>query len=179
MKINLAFHLEIEFSESGGRVERHRIQVACSPEWSQWWFGVPRQCWCLSTVFYQVTAADQETLDYFMLPSADQLYGDSDFLVQQDFHQPTEPKPLGTGLLTMVLLFLIGQPTNLTWTPKRIYGLLSRGKWETQDQQYRRAEGRYQSNVGFRNTSAVLQADCLHAKLHWCSNSCQMSESIN
>ncbi len=30
--------------ESGGRVERHRIQAAWSPVWSfrsQWWFGVP------------------------------------------------------------------------------------------------------------------------------------------
>ncbi len=31
-------------SESGGRVERHRIHVAWSPVWSfhsQWWFGLP------------------------------------------------------------------------------------------------------------------------------------------
>ncbi len=27
MKVNLAFHLEIKFPESGGRVERHRIHV--------------------------------------------------------------------------------------------------------------------------------------------------------
>ncbi len=28
MKVNFAFHLEIKVPESGGRVERHRIQVA-------------------------------------------------------------------------------------------------------------------------------------------------------
>ncbi len=28
MKVNFAFHLEIKVSESGGRVERHRIHVA-------------------------------------------------------------------------------------------------------------------------------------------------------
>ncbi len=29
MKVNFAFNLEIKVSESGGRVERHRIHVAC------------------------------------------------------------------------------------------------------------------------------------------------------
>ncbi len=44
MKVNSAFHLEIKFPESGGRVERHRIHVAWSPVWSfhsQWRFGLP------------------------------------------------------------------------------------------------------------------------------------------
>ncbi len=44
MKVNLAWHLEIKVPESGGRVERHVIQVAWSPVWSfhsQWWFGLP------------------------------------------------------------------------------------------------------------------------------------------
>ncbi len=44
MKVHFAFHLEIKVSESGGRVERHRIQAAWSPVWgfhSQWWFGLP------------------------------------------------------------------------------------------------------------------------------------------
>ncbi len=34
----------------------------------------------------------------------------------------------------MVLVCLTGQQTHQTWTPKRIYGVLSRGKWETRDQ---------------------------------------------
>ncbi len=44
MKVNFAFNLEIKVPESGGRVERHRINVAWSPVWSfhsQWWFGLP------------------------------------------------------------------------------------------------------------------------------------------
>ncbi len=44
IKVNFAFHLEIKVTESGGRVERHRIQAAWSPVWSFWsqgWFGVP------------------------------------------------------------------------------------------------------------------------------------------
>ncbi len=42
-----------------------------------------------------------------------------------------------------------------------------------QTQRCRWPEGRYQSNLGFHYTSAVPQADCLHATPHWCSNSCK------
>ncbi len=46
-------------------------------------------------------------LEHFMLPSADKLYGDADFIFQQDL----VPK---AGSMTMVLLCLIGQQTRLT-----------------------------------------------------------------
>ncbi len=76
--------------ESGGRVERHRIHVAWSPVWSfhsQWWFGLPCHLLVLvHCVFWSpVNAAIyQEILKHFMLPSADKLYGDADFIFQQD-----------------------------------------------------------------------------------------------
>ncbi len=57
MKVNFAFHLEINVSESGGKVERHRIQAAWSPVWSfrsQWWFGVP--CHLLVLVHYALSS---------------------------------------------------------------------------------------------------------------------------
>ncbi len=44
-------------------------------------------CWCWSTVFSEPTvntAIYQEILEHFMLPSADKLYGDADFIFQQD-----------------------------------------------------------------------------------------------
>ncbi len=44
-------------------------------------------CWCWSTVFLKSTvnaAVYQEILEHFMLPSADKLYGDADFIFQQD-----------------------------------------------------------------------------------------------
>ncbi len=41
--------------------------------------------------------------------------------------------------------------------------------------QYRRAEGRYQSNLDFNNALAVPQADRLHATPQWSSNSCKRS----
>ncbi len=47
-----------------------------------------------------------------------------------------------------------------------------------QTQQCRWPEGRYQSNLGFHYTSAVPQADCLHATLHWCSHSCKRPNQV-
>ncbi len=44
-------------------------------------------CWCWSTVFSESTvnaAIYQEILEHFMLPSADKLYGDANFIFQQD-----------------------------------------------------------------------------------------------
>ncbi len=43
--------------------------------------------WCWSTVFLKSTfnaAIYQDILEHFMLPSADKLYGDADFIFQQD-----------------------------------------------------------------------------------------------
>ncbi len=40
-------------------------------------------CWCWSTVFSEVQIY-QEILEHFMLPSADKLYGDADFIFQED-----------------------------------------------------------------------------------------------
>ncbi len=90
VKINFAFLLEIKVPESGGRVERHRIHVACSSVWSfhsQWWFGLPCHLLVLvHCVFWSPVNAViyQEILEHFMLPSADKLYGDADFIFQQD-----------------------------------------------------------------------------------------------
>ncbi len=92
MKVNVAFHLEIKFPESGGRVERHRIHVAWRPVWSfhsQWWFGLPCHLlvlvhcvfWSQKTQWKRSNAAIyQEMLEHFMLPFADKLYGDADFI---------------------------------------------------------------------------------------------------
>ncbi len=72
--------------------------------------GVGPLCFLRSKVN---TAVYQEVLEHFMLPAADQLYGDADFI----FHLHTVPKLPVPGLRTMVFLFLIGQQTRLTLTP--------------------------------------------------------------
>ncbi len=89
MKVNFAFHLEIKVPESGGRVERHNIHVAWSPVWSfhsQWWFGLPCHLLVLVHCVFWVHSQRSHLPGDFraMLPSADKLYGDADFIFQQD-----------------------------------------------------------------------------------------------
>ncbi len=89
MKVNFAFPLDIRVPESGGREERYRIHVAWGPKFPQsvmvWGAmlsaGVGPLCFLRSKVN---TAVYQEVLEHFMLPAADQLYGDADFIFQQD-----------------------------------------------------------------------------------------------
>ncbi len=74
--------------------------------------GVGPLCFLRSKVN---TAVYQEVLEHFMLPAADQLYGDADFIFQQDLAPAHSAK--ATSTWTMVSLFLIGQQTRLTLTP--------------------------------------------------------------
>ncbi len=82
--------MEIKVPESGGRVERHIIHVAWSSVrsfHSQWWFVLPCHLLALvNCVFWSPVNAViyQEILGHFMLPTADKLYADADFIFQQD-----------------------------------------------------------------------------------------------
>ncbi len=56
-------------------------------------------CWCWSTVFSEVQGQHsvyQEVLEHFMLPAADQLYGDADFIFQQDLAPAHSAKATST-----------------------------------------------------------------------------------
>ncbi len=62
-----------------------------TPVWSfhsQWWFGLPCHLLVLvHCVFWSPQSTQPSTrkfLEHFMLPSADKLYGDADFIFQQD-----------------------------------------------------------------------------------------------
>ncbi len=92
--------------------------------------------WCWSTVFSEVHSQHSHLPGHFRALHAC-------FCLQALwrcwFHFPAG---LGTcphcqryqkGSMTMVLLCLTGQQTRLTWTPLRIYGVLSRGSWATPD----------------------------------------------
>lgn len=82
-------------------------------------------------------------------------------------HLRSVPNLPVTGLLTLVLLSLIDQkPTEDLW-------VVIKRKMRHQSQQYRWAEGRYQRNLDFQNTSAVPQDEVY--MLHQCSNSYQRS----
>ncbi len=113
-------------------------------------------------------SSPKSILEHFMLPSADKLYGDADFLFQQDFSTSPQSQNHSSALLTMILLCLIGQPTSLTWTLSGIYGIFSRERWETVD-------STTQTSWRLNNASAVPQSDRSHATPHWCCSLCWRS----
>ncbi len=137
MRASFVFHLETKVLESGRRVEKLIAQVPWRPVLSfhsLWWFGV--QCHLLVLVHCvflktNVTApVYQEILEHFMLPSADQLFKDADFIFQQDL------APAHTTKSTKSWLNDHGVGV-LDWSansPDLNQEELSRGKWETRDQ---------------------------------------------
>ncbi len=175
MKVNLQFNLEIKVPKAEGRVERHRIHVALSPVWRfqsvMIWAamssaGVVPLCFLKSKVN---AAIYQDIFEHFMLPSAVKLYGDADFLLQQDLapaHTAKGTKSLFNDHGVTVLDWAANSPDlNLI---ENLWGFVKR-KMRHQTQQSRC----YQRNLGFHYTRAVPQTDCLHATPHWCSNSCK------
>ncbi len=102
-------------------------------------------CWCWSTVFSEITVNAviyQEILEHFMLPSADKLYGDADFIFQQDWHLPTLPKVPKAGSMTMCYCALLA--SKLPWPePNREYmGYCQEEDESHQTQQCRWPEGK-------------------------------------
>ncbi len=105
--------------------------------------GVGPLCFLKSTVN---AAIYQEILEHFMLPSADKLYGDADFIFQQDLapaHTAKGTKSWFNDHGVTVLDWPANSPDlnpieNLT-------------------------EGHCQRNLGFHTTSAVPQTDHLYA----------------
>ncbi len=90
MRASFVFHLEKKVLESGGRVEKLIAQVAWSPVFK---FPVCDDLGAMSSADVgplcfmktNVTApVYQYILEHFMLPSADQLFKDADFIFQQD-----------------------------------------------------------------------------------------------
>ncbi len=169
MRASFVFHLETKVLESGGRVEKLIAQVTWSPVLSfhsLWWFG--GQCYLLVLVHCvflktKFTAhVYKEILEHFMLPSADQLFKDADFIFQQDL------TPAHTAKSTKS--WLNDQQTHQTWTQKKVYGLLSKGKWETRDQKIQMSWRPLSKKPGLHTTSAVPQTDHLHATPNWDSN---------
>ncbi len=73
--------------------------------------GVGPLCYMKSTVNAVIY---QDILEHFMLPSADKLYGDADFIFQQDLAPAHSVKGTKSWFNDDVLLCLIGQQTHLT-----------------------------------------------------------------
>ncbi len=109
--------------------------------------GVGPLCFLKSTVN---AAIYQEILEHFMLPSADKLYGDADFIFQQDLapaHTAKGTKSWFNGHGVTVLDWSANSPD---LNPvENLWGIVKRKMRDTRHQQSRWPEGRYQSNVGF------------------------------
>ncbi len=89
MKVNFAFHLEIKVWRKTGEAQNPnclKSSVKFQKSVIIWGAvmsaGVGPLCFIKSKVN---AAVYQEILEHFMLPSADKLYWDADFLFQQDF----------------------------------------------------------------------------------------------
>ncbi len=91
-------------------------------------------------------AVYQEVLEHLMLPAADQLYGDADFIFKQDLAPAHSAKATSTWFKDH------GIPV-LNW-PANSPDLIHCEEEDAicQTQQCRRAEGHYQSNLGSHNT---------------------------
>ncbi len=121
--------------------------------------GVGPLCFLKSTVN---AAIYQEILEHFMLPSADKLYGDADFIFQQDL----APAHTAKGTKSW---FNDHGVTVLDW-PANSPDLNPIEDERHQTQQCRWPEGHRQRNLGFHTTSAMPQTDHLHATPNWGSN---------
>lgn len=113
----------IRIQKSGGRPERYRIQGLCGLWWFVMlchllvWVVVSPLCFIRS----KVNAEDFRGLHAFI-----SYYTLWRFLLQQDLASVYVLQLWPDGLLTMLLLCLIGQPTWLTWIPLRICWLTLR-----------------------------------------------------
>ncbi len=116
--------------------------------------GVGPLCFLKSTVN---AAIYQDILEQIMLPSVDKLYGDADFIFQQDL------APVHTAKVTKSWFNDHGVTNSPDLNPRESMGYCQEEDERNQTQQCRWPEGRYQSNLGFYYTRAVPQADYLHS----------------
>ncbi len=102
-------------------------------------------CWCWSIVFSEVHSQRsiyQDILEHFMLPSADQLYGDADFIFQQDLAPVHTVKGTKSRFNDHSVTVLDWPANSSDLNPENL-------DERHQTQQCRRPEDRYQSNLGF------------------------------
>ncbi len=113
----------------------------------------------------------QEILEHFMLPSADQLFKDADFIFQQDL-APAHTAKSTKSWLNEHGVGVRDWPANSPDLTRKDYlwGIVKRKMRNKRPKKCRWAEGHCQRNLGFHTTSAVPQTDHLHAMPNWGSN---------
>ncbi len=101
----------------------------------------------------------QEILEHFMLPSADQLFKDADFIFQQDLAPAPTAKSTKSWLNDHGVTVLDWPANSPDLNPiKNLWGIVKR-KMRNETKKVRWAEGHCQRNLGFHTTSAVPQTD--------------------
>ncbi len=182
MRASFVFNLETKVLESGGRVEKLIAQVAWSPVLSfhsLWWFGV--QCHLLVLVHQlvlvlcflktNVTApVYQKILEHFVLPSADQLFKDANFIFHQDLSPAHTAKSTKSWLNEHGVGVLDWPANSSDLNPRESMGYCQEENEKQETKKRRWAEGHCQRNLGFHTTSAVPQTDHLHTTPNWGSN---------
>ncbi len=108
-------------------------------------------------------------LEHFVLPSADQLFKDADFIFQQDLVPAHTAKSTKSWLKDQLwcawLASKLTRPEN-----RESMGYCQEENEKQETKKYRWAEGHCQRNLGFHTTAAVSQTDHLHATPNWGSN---------
>ncbi len=151
------------------------LEVQCEVSTVSDGLGCRVICWCWSTVFSEVHSQHSHLPGKFRA-----LHGSFCWqaLWRSWFHFPagfqhTLTKVPKAGSMTMVLLCLIDQQTRLTWTPQRIYGVLSRGRWETPDTTTQMTWRPLSKQPGLPLHLSSATGWLPHDTPHWCSNSCK------
>ncbi len=129
------------------------LEVQCEVSTVSDGLGCHVICWCWYTVFSEVQGQHsriQEVLKHFMLPAADQLYGDADFIFQQDLAPAHSAKATSTWFKDHGIPVLNWPANSPDLNPiENLWGIVKR------KMRYARpnnAEGHYQSNLGSHNT---------------------------
>ncbi len=130
--------------------------------------GVGPLCFLKSTVN---AAIYQEFLEHFMLPSADKLYGDADFIFQQDLAPAHTAKGTKSWFNDHGVTVLNWPANSPDLNPiENLWGIVKRKMRDTRPNNADELKAAYQRNLGFHTTSAVPQTDHLHATPNWGSN---------
>ncbi len=135
-------------------------------------------CWCWSTVFSEVHSQRSHLPGNFRALHASfcwqALWRCWFSCSSRTWHLPTLSKGTKSWFNDHGVTVLDWLENSPDQNPREnLWAIVKRKMRDTRPNNCRRAEGRYQSNLGFHYTWAVPQADCLHATPHWCSNSCK------
>ncbi len=112
----------------------------------------------------------QDILEHFILPPADRLFKDADFIFQQDL-APAHTAKITKSWLNDHGVGVLDWPANSpNLNPRESMRYCQEENEKQETNKCRWAEGRCQRNLGFHTTSAVPQTDHLHASPNWGSN---------